>query len=573
MKHVGTICTHCGDGCKTTLGVRRSDTGMDLVRGDNRDKSGINGDFLCIKGRYAFDFFDHKDRLRQPLIRKSGKLTPATWEEAIDHAAQRLRQIRDRQGGQAIGVIGSNRTTNEENYLLQKFARTVLGTNNIDHHRTVDFAAFARAIAGKQNATATMRDVAAAPAILLIGNDPTERHPLLAWNIRSNVRLNGAKLYVVNANDIKLRQQASRSLEIPAGREGKFVAFLNGDDAAAGTLTSGAVSNDTLKQLRDELKTQQNLVIIFGAELRGADVVALVRFGSPINAKFICLGDYANSRGAADMGLYPDLLPGYTATGGGQKFREEWGTLPSAKGLALPEMMQAAKDGKLAAIYVVGSNPVVDYNFDPAVLQKTFVVVQELFLTETAMLAEVVLPAASAYEKSGTVTNTCGDLQLLKKAGDLSLVKSDFEIIVRVAERMGADVHKLVPSGGGVRADMGQSRGAQSGEADRHAVWLAANNLELRLSPLDPMAILDEIQRLVPGYEFSRLNLLAGNDEHVTAAEGSNAGTEAGDELVQIVPANDTLFSSGTLGRYSNALNSVLENRRTHPANKEVMAD
>jgi NADH-quinone oxidoreductase subunit G len=570
MNHVGTVCTHCGDGCKTTLGVRRSDTGMDIIRGDNRDKSGINGDFLCIKGRYAFDYFDHPARLRQPLVRKDGKLTPVTWEEAIDHVGKRLREIRDSKGGQAIGVIGSNRTTNEENYLLQKFARTVLGTNNIDHHRTADFSAFARAISGKPNATATMRDVASAPAILLIGNDPTEQHPLLAWNIRTTVRLNRAKLTIVNSQPIKLRRQASAFLQVPAGREGKFVAFLKGDDAAAGSLTGTTVSNDALKQVRDQLKAQQNLVIIFGSEVRGADVAALVKFGSGLNAKFICLADYANSRGAADMGLFPDLLPGYAAVAGAQKFSSEWGAVPSTKGLSLTEMMDAAKAGKLAALYVVGSNPVVDYSFDPAALKNTFIVAQELFLTETASLAEVVLPAASAYEKSGTFTNTCGDLQLLKKAGDLAGVRSDFEIIVRVAERMGADIRKLVPFGGGVRADMGQTRGAQSGEADRHSVWLAANNLEPRLSPFDSMAILDEIQRLVPGYEFSRLNLLAGDAEHVSAAEQSSASP--GDSLVQIVPANDTLFTSGTLGRYSKTLNSVLENRRANPVDKEVMA-
>ena len=148
-------------------------------------------------------------------------------------------------------------------------------------------------------------------------------------------------------------------------------------------------------------------------------------------------------------------------------------------------------------------------------------------------------------------------MQLLKKAGDITTVRSDFEIIVRLAERMGADVHKLVPFGSGVRADMGQTRGAQSGEADRHSVWLAANNLEPRLSPFDPTAILDEIQRLVPGYSFSRLSLLAGNDEHITAAEQSSAGADG--KLVQINPANDTLFTSGSLGRYSNTLSSVLE--------------
>jgi NADH-quinone oxidoreductase subunit G len=563
MKHVGTICTHCGDGCKTTLGVRRSDTGMDIVRGDNRDKSGINGDFLCIKGRYAFDFFDHKDRLRRPLIRKNGQLTPTTWEETIDHVGRRLKEIRDSRGGDAIGVIGSNRTSNEDNYLLQKFARTVLRTNNIDHHRTADFAAFARALSGKQDSTATMRDLFTAPAILLIGNDPTEQHPLLAWNIRTNARLNRPKLFVVNSREIKLRRQATTFLQIPEGREGKFVAFLNGDDAAAGSLTGAGVSNDALKRVRDDLREQKNLIIIFGSELRGDDIAAVVKFGSGLGAKFICLGDYANSRGAADMGLYPDLLPGYASVSGPHKFDAEWGGVPQKKGLALQEMVQAAGSGKLAALYVVGSNPVADYSFDPAVLQNVFLVVQELFLTETAMLAEVVLPAASAYEKTGTVTNTCGDLQLLKKAGDIAGVRSDFEILVRVAERMGADIHKLVPFGGGMHADMGQSRGAQSGEADRHSVWLAANNLEPRLSPFDPMAILDEIQRLVPGYEFSRLQLVAGNDEHISALENSTAGPANG--LVQIVPANDTLFTSGSLGRYSRALNSVIENRKREP--------
>src|SRR5262249_46764461 len=153
----------------------------------------------------------------------------------------------------------------------------------------------------------------------------------------------------------------------------------------------------------------------------------------------------------ADMGLCPDLLPGYASMATHQ-YGDEWGAVPSAKGLSLPEMVQSARDGKLAALYVAGSNPVTDYNFDPAVLQNTFLVVQELFLTEPAMLAEVVLPAASAYEKTGTFTNTCGDLQLLKKAGDISGIKSDFEIIVRVAERMGADIHKLVPFGRGVHA-------------------------------------------------------------------------------------------------------------------------
>src|SRR5512143_465479 len=148
MLHVGTVCTHCADGCKTTLGVRRSPGGMEIVRGDNRDKSGINGDFLCIKGRYAFDFAHEDERLTKPLIKRDGKFVASTWEQAFELIASKFKQIKEAHGGQAFGVIGSNRTTNEENYLLQKFARTVLGTNSIDHHRTADFPGFVSALQG-----------------------------------------------------------------------------------------------------------------------------------------------------------------------------------------------------------------------------------------------------------------------------------------------------------------------------------------------------------------------------------------------------------------------------------------
>ncbi len=143
------------------------------------------------------------------MIRKNGKLTPSTWEEAFELIGKRFREVRDEHGGQAIGVVGSNRTTNEENYLLSKFARVVLKTNNVDHHRTADFPALAAALHGKPGKTATMRDVLTAPSILLIGNDPTTQHPLLAWQIRTNVRLRRAKLYIVNSAEIKLKRQAT----------------------------------------------------------------------------------------------------------------------------------------------------------------------------------------------------------------------------------------------------------------------------------------------------------------------------------------------------------------------------
>ncbi|MFZ0288698.1 MAG: NADH-quinone oxidoreductase subunit NuoG [Candidatus Sulfotelmatobacter sp.] len=569
MKHVGTICTHCGDGCKTTLGVRRADTGMEIVRGDNRDKSGTNGDFLCIKGRYAFDFANHEERLTRPLIRRDGKLTPSTWEEAFELIGKKFAEVRDRDGGAAIGVIGSTRTTNEENYLLSKFARVVLKTNNVDHHRTADFPALAAAVRDKADATASMADVFTAPAILLIGNNPTEQHPLLAWQIRNNVRLHRARLYVINSNPIKLRQQATSFTEIAAGAEGKVAAFLNGADAAVDVLVSSSMNREAWIALREKLRGEQNLAIVFGSEIHGTDLSNLVKFGSGISgAKFVGLADYANSRGAADLGLYPDLLPGYHPTAGNSEFHREWGDIPQAAGLDLHGMVDAGKAGKLKVLYVIGSNPVGRLNIDPFAFSKSFVVVQDMFLTETAVMADVVLPAANAYEKSGTFTNTCGDLQLVKKAGEVTGTKADFEMIVRVADAMGFDVHKLVPFGGGTHADMGQSRGAQSGEADRHAVWLEAHGLEPKMSPFDPTAILDEIQRLVPGYDVSRMDLLAGNSQHTSLAK---AGAGVAHRPESIAPANDDLFSSGTLGRYSRTLKSVVESHQVKPA--EVAAD
>ena len=208
----------------------------------------------------------------------------------------------------------------------------------------------------------------------------------------------------------------------------------------------------------------------------------------------------------------PDLLPGYVPVTAPGAFAEYAG-LPATPGKTLAEMMESAGKGELGALLVVGADPVAKLGVKPEALKKSFVIVADLFLTETAALADVVLPAASLYEKTGTVTNTFGDVQLVRKAADRAGVKPEFEILVRLAGAMGVDVKTLVPFGkGSVTADLGQSRGAQAGEADRHAVWLAANNLEPKMSPFDPLAVLDEIARLVPGYAVDRVNLLSGND-------------------------------------------------------------
>jgi NADH-quinone oxidoreductase subunit G len=559
MNHVATICTHCGDGCKTTLGVRSTTDGAEIIRGDNRDKSGINGDFLCNKGRYAFDFANSSERITTPLIRQSnGSLQSVSWEEAFLHAGKRLRELRDARGGKSIGVIGGNRLTNEEAYLLQKFARTVLGTNNIDHHRTADYVTFVQALSGQKGRAASWRDTQSFPAVLVVGGDPTNQAPGTAWNLRTDVRLNKARLYIANTEEIKLRRQAKAFLPLAPFGYGALAAYLAGDAASA---SNAVTDTNALSGFRDALKAEEKLLILIGSELRGADLRRLIEFGLTIpGAKFALLSDYANSRGAADMGLLPDMLPGYTPVGHPGPFAEY--STPTEPGLDMLQIFEAAGRGELSALYVVNSNPVARYNIDPAALKDTFVVVQEMFMTETAQLADVILPAANLYEKSGSITNSYGDLQLAQKAGDRAGVRTDFEMIVRVADKMGADVHALVPFGKGLRADMGQSRGAQSGEADRHAVWLTANNLEPKVSPFDPFAILDEIQRLVPGYNLLRLQLLSGNDQHLEPAATPFAVSNRRD---LVLPSGDTLFTSGTLGRFSPMLNDVRQFQASEP--------
>jgi len=547
MNHVSTVCTHCGDGCKVTLGLRQSSDGSEIVRADNRDKSGINGDFLCAKGRFGFDFVENPERLSKPLVRNAaGTLKPATWEHAFRVAGARLKEIRDSRGGAAIGVIGSNRTTNEENYLLQKFARTVLRSNNIDHHRTADYAAFVQALAGHENKAAGLRAVASAPAILLIGGNPTDEHPLLAWVLRTNVRLNRARLYVANTSQIKLERQAKAALRIPANGYSALPSYLSGDDSIIGNAA-----------FRAAVLAEESLLVVFGEEFRGSAVSALVQWGLKLaNVRFAYLGDYVNSRGAADMGLLPRCLPGYVPVSDAGSLAQAYPGLPAQPGMTQHEMIAAATAGELGALLVVGANPVQTHGIAPKTFAGTFVIVQDLFLTETAAIADIVFPAASLYEKTGTVTNSFGDVQLVRKAADHAGVRTDFEIIVRLAAAVGADVKAFVPFGkSGVTADLGQSRGAQAGEADRHAVWLAANHLEPKLSPFDPLAVLDEIERLVPGYKLDRLNLLSGND--VPVEPGFVPVSALAAMPGSITPAHNGLFTSGSLGRYSSGLKEL----------------
>src|ERR1700680_2320445 len=156
----------------------------EIMRSNNRDLSGINKDFLCVKGRFGFDFTKHPERIKQPLVRKGDKLYPVSWEEDSETAAAKLQQILDANGPDAIGFIGSNRTSNEENYLLQRLARATFGTNNIDHHRTADYTGLITALGDRAaDSTLTMEQLYKSKTVLLIGNDPSNQNPLVGWQI------------------------------------------------------------------------------------------------------------------------------------------------------------------------------------------------------------------------------------------------------------------------------------------------------------------------------------------------------------------------------------------------------
>ena len=284
MEHVGTICTHCSNGCKTTLGVRNGE----IMRANNRDRSGVNGEFLCVKGRYAFDFNTHPERLTTPLVRVNGKLQPASWAQALSTVAKKFAEVKERGG--KFGVIGSNHTTNEENYFLQKFARQVLGTSNIDHHRTGDVATLIDALQGKTDALATIADLYSTPAALVVSSDLAQQHPLLAWQLRANFRHHKAKVYAVTPGPVREDGYATKTARAAEGEE-----------------------LSAIEGLREQLAQQPSLVILFGDSIKGDAIRKLVAFGDSLNipVKYVCLVDYSNSRGASDMGLLPDLLPGY----------------------------------------------------------------------------------------------------------------------------------------------------------------------------------------------------------------------------------------------------------------------
>jgi NADH-quinone oxidoreductase subunit G len=424
-----STCNFCSDGCQMSLGTR----GGSLLRVVARDRyvNGLNGEFLCIKGRFGHPFVNHEDRIRTPLIRykKGGKLIPATWDEAIRHVAERLDTLADANGRNAIGVVGSPRLTNEALYTLRKFATELVGTENFAVADAFSLKPFFENLGGQ---LATHRDIRYAKTIVLIGGEPEELQPLTGKQIRQAVRNGGAKLVVVNGSRIRLVEQAAQFIHVNKGTEESIVLALANasDDSLAATKAD--VDASQIEDLRQLINgTIGDVVVMFGGEL-GPDAQALVAqfpvtlAGEGRRILLHPLPLYNNSVGAYDMGMDGSV---------------SW--------------------NEVKALYVAGS--LLPEQLNDGLSQLDFLVVQELFETETTKLADVVLPAASYAEQDGTFTNNDGFVQRVRQSiQPLNQAKPDWIITAQLAAELGMDFGYQA-SASAVFREIGEQVSAYSG--------------------------------------------------------------------------------------------------------------
>jgi len=411
-----STCTYCSDGCQMSLGSR----GGELMRIVARDRyvNGLNGEFLCIKGRFGHPFVNHEQRIRTPLIRykKGGKLIPATWDEAIRFTAQKLDSVVAAHGGNAVGVIGSPRLTNEALYCLGKFAAEVIESENIAIADAFSLKSFFENLGGP---LATHHDIRHAKTIVLIGGEPEELQPLTGKQIRQAVRNGGAKLILINSTPIRLREQASQFVHLRAGTEDAAVLALvdqSDDELAARKLGIDAAELNSVRQAITE--TSGDVVVMFGGELsaEAQAVIAQLPYIFAGEGRRVLLHPLAlfnNSIGAHDM-------------------------MPGSKGLN--ELLDAAGDS-IRALYLAGSLlPEHLRGREEELSRLDFVIVQELFETDTTGYADVVLPAASFAEIDGTFTNNDGFVQRVRKSIDpVNQSRPDWMITAQLAKELGLD--------------------------------------------------------------------------------------------------------------------------------------
>ncbi|MGE4242121.1 formate dehydrogenase subunit alpha [Ramlibacter sp.] len=500
-KKIASVCPYCGVGCQLTYNVK--DNRILYVEG--RDGPANHGR-LCVKGRYGFDYASHPQRLTKPLIRREGApklphaaLEPhnvlevfreATWEEALNLAAGKLKSIRDTHGPKSLAGFGSAKGSNEEAYLFQKLVRTGFGSNNVDHCTRLCHASSVAALLegiGSGAVSNPVMDVTQAEVIVVIGANPTVNHPVAATWMKNAVK-NGKKLVVMDPRRSDLSRLAHRYLQFKPDTD---VAMLNAmmhvivheglvDRSFIESRTIGyeelrrnvegyspeamapicGIPAETLREVARLYATSKGSMILWGMgvsqHVHGTDnarcLIALAlmtgQIGRPGTGLHPLRGQN-NVQGASDAGLIPMMFPDYQKViepDVRARFEKAWklqpGTLDAQPGLTVVEVMHAVHDGKVRGMYIMGENPAMsdpDANHAREALAKLdHLVVQDIFLTETAALADVVLPASAFPEKDGTFTNTDRLVQMARKALDMpGEARQDLWIIQELAQRIG----------------------------------------------------------------------------------------------------------------------------------------
>jgi len=512
---VRTTCTYCGVGCQLDLQVHKKSG--NIVRVTSEVGVVPNDGNLCVKGRFGMDFVSDTRRLTKPLIRTGergdGKYRQAEWGEAIELVASKLKQIKSDHGPDAIAGLSSARTTNEDNYVMQKFMRAVVGTNNVDHCARLCHASTVAGLArafGSGAMTNSIAELDDTPLFFVIGSNTTECHPVIGIKIRQAVRSGRSKLIVADPRRISLTDIADIHMQ---QRSGSDVALINAmmhvilqeklaDYDFIKERTEGfesikdeidkatpewaepitGVPAETIRRAARMYATAESAAIIYSMGITqhacGTDNVLVLANLAMVtgnvgrkNAGVNPLRGQNNVQGACDLGALPNVYNGYQKVDDPkvqEKFEKAWRVkLDNKPGLTVVEMMNGVEEGTMKGLYVMGENPALsdpDINHVIESLKKIdFLVVQDIFMTETAELADVVLPAYSFAEKDGTFTNTERRVQRLRKAttppGE---AKEDWDILCNLATAMGypmdycgaqeimEEINRLTPSYGGI---------------------------------------------------------------------------------------------------------------------------
>ena len=493
VRAVSSLCSFCGTGCSILYDVR--DQKNAVVNARAAAGIGVNGNFQCSKGWQGFQYVHSEDRLRKPLLRAGGKLAPVQWEDALDKVAKSLKSIVDKHGPQAVAGIGSERMTNEENYLFQKFFRTVIGSNQVDNLVNLKNKAVGEgfsATLGESVGIAPLELLEKVPAIFLLGADTAAESPVVGNMILRAVTKLGAKLVVANSRNIRAAGIASVSMIHRVGTEAAVVNGLLHEIFSRKLVSEDKIASrlenaDELKKAVSSYPAEyvEKVSGVSGAAISGAAEILAASDG----AAFLCgrdvtdhatgnpalealrslilftgngdgqkgglmlLREFCNSQGVNDMGVTPGHLPGYQSVKDPDvraKFEEAWGKALPPIQEETGDIIRQALEGKIKALYILGEDLVMRYpdgqRIRDALSNVEFIVCQDIFLTETASYAHAVLPGVSFAEKTGTFTNMEGRVQrLTQQISPLDEALPDLAIFKKIAEQMGARVGSDIP--------------------------------------------------------------------------------------------------------------------------------